>query len=611
MTDAHEAVQQRLDGRIAALQRLSTRFVQARIVLVLLFLGGFGLPLSPAWIALLLTVVAVVFFLVAARHRRTDASIARHRAWKNIRRAQQARRTLGWEHLPAAGGNFAEDDHPFAHDIGLFGDASLHRLLDMSVSRRGSRLLADWLSDPAPRHADIMDRQRLVRGLVPNMHFREHMQLEYAMVSREQLDGDAFLAWLRSAALPSTIRWVLPLTLVLAALNVLLFLLWGYGFIGPWYMLGLFVYGAVYFTNGRVRESFLVTAAQLDAELGRLKTVFRFIERYPAANGSALEELTRVFHEEEQRPSRHIRRILRDVIAAGLSMNPVMMLLLNIALPWDFIFAARLERKRRIIERLLPAWLDALQRLEALQSLANLGALCPSYTFPDIREGDDDRPVLDAEALGHPLIPSTVRVSNDMRIDRVGTLYLVTGSNMSGKSTFLRTLGINFALACAGGPVAARRFSARLFRLYTCIQISDSLREGVSYFYAEVRRLRRLLEQLDAAGTGDGAPMFFLIDEIFKGTNNIQRHVGGEAYLKALASRHGTGIVSTHDIELTALEGEVPGLVNLHFREHVVDERMEFDYRLRTGPCPTTNALTIMRLEGLHVPESTNLHSTR
>jgi len=593
------------------MQRLSSRFVQVRIVLFLCFLGGFGLPMPPMLILAVLTVVAVAFFAVASRHRRTDTSIARHRAWIEIKRAQQARRTLNWEHLPPAGIAQAEDEHPFANDIGLFGDASLHRLLDLSVSQRGSRLLGNWLADIAPAHEDILERQRLVRGLVPQMHFREHMQLEYAMVSGERLDGDAFLSWLRSAALPATIRWVLPLTLLLAAVNAVLFLLWGLNVLGPWYLLGILAYGAVFFTNGRVRESFIETAVRLDVELGRLKTVFRFIEKYPARGSDELAELTRVFHDEEQRPSRHIRRILRDVIAAGLSMNPVMMILLNLALPWDFIFAARLERKRRIIERLLPSWLDALQRLEALQSLANLGALCPRYVFPEIRDaGDESEPVFEAGELGHPLLPFDVRVANDFRVDQVGTLFLVTGSNMSGKSTFLRTVGINLALAWAGGPVAARRFSSRLFRLYTCIQISDSLREGVSYFYAEVRRLRRLLERLDAAdsaSTTDSEPLFFLIDEIFKGTNNIERHVGGESYLRALAGKRGTGIVSTHDIELTALEGGVPGLRNMHFREHVESERMVFDYRLRPGPSPTTNALIIMRVEGLPVPSAADL----
>ncbi|MCB2204849.1 hypothetical protein KQI65_08865 [bacterium] len=615
MTSPAVDLQQRLDRRIAAMQKLSTRFVQVRVVLFLFFLGGFGLPLAPPLVAGFLTLVAVVFFLVAARHRRTDRSIERHRLWKDIKRAQQARRALQWEHLPAPGVQRAEADHPFAGDIGIFGDASLHRLLDLSVSRRGSSLLGEWLTCTAPEREDILARQRLVKGLVPLRHFREHMQLEYAMVSGERLDGEAFLAWLRSAELPRTIRWVLPLTLLIAAANLVLFLLWGYGVTGPWFMLGLFAYGAVYFANGRVRESFMLTATQLDAELGRLKTVFRFIEDYPTAGNEALQELTTAFHAEDKRPSRHIRGILRDVIAAGLSMNPVMMLLLNIALPWDFIFAARLERKRKAIEKLLPDWLEALQQLEALQSLANLAALYPEYSFPalletpEITSGEsrNPAPVYEAEQLGHPLIPIDTRVANDFRVDSIGTLFLVTGSNMSGKSTFLRTVGINFALAWAGGPVAARRFSSRLFRLYTCIEISDSLREGVSYFYAEVRRLRRLLEQLDSEG--DAHPLFFLIDEIFKGTNNIERHVGGEAYLKALAGRHGTGIVSTHDIELTSLEGGVEGLVNMHFREQVRDERMVFDYTLREGPCPTTNALVIMRLEGLPVPPAANLES--
>jgi hypothetical protein len=394
----------------------------------------------------------------------------------------------------------------------------------------------------------------------------------------------------------------------LAAINAALFVLWGLNVMGPWFLAGIFVYGVVYFGNARVRETFIETAVRLDIELSRLKTVFRFIEKYPDRGSQALRELTAAFRDEQQCPSRHIRRILRDVVAAGVSMNPVLMVLLNLPLPWDFIFAARLERKRRSLEKLLPVWLDALQRLEALQSLANLAALYPEYVFPEIREAAaGGAPVFEAEGMGHPLLPPGQRVSNDFSIDSTGTLFLVTGSNMSGKSTFLRTIGINLALSFAGGPVAAQRFSTQLFRLYTCIQISDSLREGVSYFYAEVRRLKRLLERLDGA---EEVPLFFLIDEIFKGTNNIERHVGGEAYLRALAGKRGTGIVSTHDIELTALEGAVPGLVNLHFREHIENDRMHFDYRLRTGPCPTTNALVIMRLEGLPVPAPGDLDSS-
>jgi DNA mismatch repair ATPase MutS len=283
-------------------------------------------------------------------------------------------------------------------------------------------------------------------------------------------------------------------------------------------------------------------------------------------------------------------------------MNPVMMVILNLPLPWDFIFAARLERKRLALEKLLPGWLDTLQRLEALQSLANFADLHPAYNFPEVRERIDEGALFSATELAHPLIPHHSRVGNNFSIDRRGRVFLVTGSNMSGKSTFLRTIGINLVLAFAGGPVAADSMRTQLFRLSTCIQINDSLREGVSYFYAEVRRLRDLLRE---ASVEDAPPLLFLIDEIFKGTNNIERHVGASAYVEALAGGSGCGLVSTHDIDLTHLADRLPDVVNLHFREHIIDERMVFDYQLRTGPCPTTNALTIMRLEGLPVPPLT------
>lgn len=598
MSERHEELLRRNDTCIAGLRRRSMRYVRVRVALFLLFVTGIGLPV-PTWINLaIIAGSAIAFFAVAAIHRRVDNAITRHDRWKDIKRAQQARRQLDWDHLPEAVTSPVDDQHPFAGDLGLFGSASLHRLLDMSVSHRGSLRLAGWLTESDPVLADIDARQRRVRALVPLTHFREHLLLEYAMVSAEKLDGDAFLAWLREAGLPRSIRWALPLSFILAGINLVLFFLWGFNVLGPWFLLGIFVYGTVYFRNSHVRGAFMEAAVRLDDELGRLKTVFRFLERYPHTGRDILGELTAPFRDPAERPSRHIRSILRDVVAAGVSMNPVLMVLLNLAFPWDFFFAMQLERKRVRIAELLPGWLDTLHELEALQSLANLAALFPGYTFPVVRE-EDASDVFAAEALGHPLIPLDTRVTNDFRIGSEGALYLITGSNMSGKSTFLRTVGINLVLAYAGAPVAARAFSSRLFRLYTCIQISDSLREGVSYFYAEVRRLRRLLERLDA---GEEHPLFFLIDEIFKGTNNIERHIGGESYLKALAGKHGTGIVSTHDIDLTTLAGTVPTMINLHFREHIRDGEMHFDYVLHDGPCPTTNALAIMKLEGLPVP---------
>lgn len=590
----------RFDARIARLRGRSRRCFQWRVALFVLFIAILPLPLPSFPRLLLLAAVTAVFVAVAVVHRRIDHGIARGAAWLKLKREQRARRELDWEHLPPPTEGLFPAGHPFAGDLDLEGPASLHRLLDFSVSHRGSALLASWLGTTQPSLADIHVRQKLIRALAPLRHFREHLRVEYDLVSPEKLDGDAFLSWLRAARFPSSLRLLLPVMLVLAAINIALFFAWGVNLLGPWYLIGILVYATLYFRFSDVREAFLAAAVRLDDELSRLKTVFRFLENYRYHGNEELRGLAAPFLDAADRPSRHIRRILRDVVAAGLSMNPVMMVLLNLPLPWDFIFAARLERKRARLEELLPTWLETLQRIEALQSLANFADLHPEYHLPDVVDAAEEGPLFDAVELGHPLIPHAGRVSNDFVIDRRGRVFLITGSNMSGKSTFLRTVGINLALAFAGGPVAARSLRTQLFHLHTCIQISDSLREGVSYFYAEVRRLRDLLDAMRQECT---SPVVFLIDEIFKGTNNIERHIGAASYIEALAGGRGCGIVSTHDIDLTRLADRLPDVTNLHFREHIVDERMVFDYQLREGPCPTTNALTIMRLEGLPVSE--------
>jgi DNA mismatch repair ATPase MutS len=192
-------------------------------------------------------------------------------------------------------------------------------------------------------------------------------------------------------------------------------------------------------------------------------------------------------------------------------------------------------------------------------------------------------------------------VCNDFDLDHDHRIVILTGSNMAGKSTFLRTIGVNLVLAYAGAPVNAERLQTSLFRIFTCIKVSDSVQDGLSYFYAEVKRLQALLA---AAETDDTLPVLFLIDEIFRGTNSRERLIGSRSYIRRLAHGSSVGLVATHDLELIKLGDEIEGVVNQHFREEVRDGRMVFDYRLRSGPCPTTNALTIMRLEGLPVETS-------
>jgi DNA mismatch repair ATPase MutS len=235
--------------------------------------------------------------------------------------------------------------------------------------------------------------------------------------------------------------------------------------------------------------------------------------------------------------------------------------------------------------------------LEALNSLANFSYLNPEYCFPQITS-EHNGACFEAQAIGHPLIPDEVKICNDLSLNQLGEVVIITGSNMSGKSTFLRTIGVNLCLAYAGAPVNAEQLDTRLFRLFSVIQVTDSLADGISYFYAEVRRLKALSDALEIE---QDIPLFFLIDEIFRGTNNRERQIGSRAYVKMLVGGHGTGLISTHDLELVSIADHVPDVTNYHFEEQVTKGRMIFDYCLRSGPSTTTNALQIMQMEGLPV----------
>jgi DNA mismatch repair ATPase MutS len=265
-------------------------------------------------------------------------------------------------------------------------------------------------------------------------------------------------------------------------------------------------------------------------------------------------------------------------------------------MPWELLFAYLLERTKSDLATILPEWLEALQVLEAGSSLATFAELNPDYTFPQFAKSDAHSGILSCVEMGHPLLAREECVVNDFKIDGLQHLDLVTGSNMSGKSTFLRTVGINLALANSGGPVHAQAMHVTPLRMYTCIRVADSVNDGISFFYAEVRRLKKMLSELEAESS---FPLLYFIDEVFRGTNNRERLIGSRELLQQMSALNGSGMVSTHDLDLTKLADEMAGVTNYHFREHIEGREMHFDYKLHPGPSPTTNALKIMELEGL------------
>ncbi|NLE50972.1 MAG: hypothetical protein GX613_06145 [Chloroflexi bacterium] len=596
----------RLEQRIAALQTLSNRYTWARLgIFTASAVGAIAVWLSWTIAAGAAFFVAgmVVFAVVASAHGRVKGSITRHTLWLAFQREHLARMALNWDGIPPAPTIAPEDILPIERDLDLVGERSLHRLLDTAVSREGSARLRDWLAAGVPEPGAVAARQAVVRELAGRRLLRDRLRLNAVIASgrpQARWSGARLVEWLAlhtPTGSLSRVTWVLT---GLAALNMTLFALAALDVLPPFWGLTFIVYAAIYLVYvQRLGDPFSL-GLSLSDPLQDLRAVFETLERAPYAHSPALRELAAPFHAGDPRPSEALRRVTRVLAAASVRHNPLLWTIVSALAPWDLYVMQALNRQRTALAQVLPRWLDAWFEIEALASLGTFADLNPACAFPRFLPASDApaAPIFSAQAIGHPLIPDAVRVGNDFTLSGLGDVALITGSNMSGKSTFLRTLGVNLCLAYAGGPVVAEAFETIPFRLFTCIRVTDSVTAGISYFYAEVKRLKALLDALQA---DHALPLFFLIDEIFQGTNNRERLIGSEGYLRALAGGRGAGVISTHDLELVTLAEELPQLKNYHFEETIRDGRMVFDYTLRAGPSPTTNALTIMRLEGLPV----------
>ncbi len=594
----------RLERRLASLRQRSEQFSRWRLILFALgaLLSGISfLQWGPiVWLGV--TAVAFIPFIVSvAVHRRIDTAVTRFTIWQQMKQTHLARMMLDWDGLPAPKSFPVASDHPFAYDIDLVGEFSLHRLLDTAVSREGSQRLHQWLLAQTPQTADVLTRQARVRELASQTRFRERLALQATLAvdnRSEQWAGQELVDWLEADNEGHSLRPLLIGLSGLAALNWLLYAgyqLWHWP---PLWIGTILLYGVLFITLGFQRTSTLFSDIMfLSDRLRVLNGVFAFLEQWRFRRMPQVQQLCQPCLIAGERPSAHIGRIQRVMTGVGLRQNWLLGFVLNALMPWDIYFAYRLDQCRADLARQLPRWLDVWYELEALSSLATFAYLNPGeWVWPKLTAASS--PALTAARLGHPLIPSDQRVCNDLQLDAEQPIYLITGSNMAGKSSFLRTVGVNLVLAYAGGPTIAQSFSASWLRLFATIRVADSLSDGFSFFYAEVRRLSQLLTALEDEGE---RPLLFLIDEIFRGTNNRERLIGSRAYIQALTQGNGLGAIATHDLELVQLAEESPKLVNVHFRDDVVDGRMVFDYKLHPGPCPTTNALKIMQLAGLPI----------
>jgi hypothetical protein len=540
---------------------------------------------------LLVAIPIAVFVLLAVLHGRLLRAVsARTRAIAFYERGL-ARLNGNWAGSGATGERFLETSDPCARDLDLFGRASLFELLCTARTRAGEEALARWLIVPAPPD-EVRARQQAAIELSPRLGFRERLSTmgeDVAIGVRPAQLAD----WGETqAGLPSGLMLrILALVLAIAwVVSVAAWQLWGASelLVLTTTVVNL---GITYRFRSRVNEA-AHAAEDAGHDLMLLSQVLTAFERDPFSSPRLLQLQARL-KQQGLPPSRAISKLNRLVEYLESAHN-LFVRALNPVIFWRLQFALATESWRRRFGPSLRLWLDALGELEALAALGGYAYEHPEDVFPEFVE---DAPCFEAEALAHPLIPRERAIPNDLRLDRDLQLIIVSGPNMAGKSTFLRGIGVNAVLAQSGAPVRAAKLKLSPLTVTASICVLDSLEGGISRFYAEIHRLKQIMDL-----TRGSVPVLFLLDELLSGTNSHDRLIGTRSIVTKLVERGAVGLVSTHDLALTAIpQGIGSKAINCHFEDHLEEGQLRFDHKLYPGIVQTSNALPLMRSIGLEV----------
>jgi hypothetical protein len=544
---------------------------------------------STYWLALPLCVYAALAVLHEYILRaRTRAETAAEFYRKGLARIEDR-----WAGTGQTGDRFREEAHVYAEDLDLFGRGGLFELLSTARLPMGENQLANWLRFPSPREA-ILKRQGLIHELRGKLDLREDLAVTGEDL-RTRFNPESLVGWAEGQRVLPRSPWRL-VTVVLALCTTAAIL---YYVAGGSYRIALtfLAVNAVFLRALKKRAQAVIHGVACNAEgLLLFSQILQRLEREPFA-ASRLQTFSAELTAEGRRASRAIRKLARIVywidaehsLLAHLSELPLLYTI-------QVAFAAEAWRSR--FGQSMRRWVEITGETEALLSLAAYAFEHPADPFPEFATAENSPATFHAEEMGHPLIPAARCVRNNVRLDNDTRVLLVSGSNMSGKSTLLRAVGINAVLAMAGAPVRAKSLRLTPLAIGTRIRSTDSLQEGRSGFYTEILHIRAVFNLAE----NTKLPLLFLFDELLDGTNSKDRRIGAEGLLQALLGRGALGIVTTHDLALTEI-GQSLGqrLRNMHFQDYVESGKMRFDYRLRDGVVAKSNAIELMRLIGLQV----------
>lgn len=574
------------------LRKLSDRLSMARLTA---FAGGlvvFAVLLSFSVITAfaILTAALNLFAWLVIKYETTEKSRKRFLQLAEINRLELKCLDGDFSGFKT-GEEYAERDHPYTYDLDIFGKASLFQFLCRATSRPASDRLAEYLKQPAGPE-EILLRQKAIAELQPLTDWRQELMTLGYMNAGAGNDPGPLMQWFgsddlfRKTGREKVFNGCLSLLAVTAITSVIAGL--PAAILAPVFVVNFIFYFTRFRRISRLQE-------QVSRSSDLLKGYSVIIKLIETRNFTSplLQSLKSTFMEEIAASDR-IRQLSKLVGRLDYRLNVLVSAPLNLLFFADIHFCLALEKWKREHALRIPSWFSSMAEFEALASLANMAFNNPGWVYPQVTE---DYFVFRAEDMGHPLIPANRRINNSFATEGAGKAIIVTGSNMSGKSTFLRTCGVNAVLAFAGAPVCASAFTISLVRLHSSMRISDSLEENISSFYAELRRLRAII-----SGAESDPKVFLLLDEILRGTNSDDRYTGSVALIKQLTGYGAVAMVATHDLRLAGMEQELPQAIeNYHFDVKVNDEELFFDYLLTPGICSSFNASLLMKKMGIKV----------
>lgn len=541
-----------------------------------------------------LIAASIIFIFLANKHNKIKYNKIRCSTLGEINENSVKRINNNWKDFSDKGEDFTDENHNYSKDLDIFGENSLFQWINTCITYHGRQKLKATLSSPIYSAEEIYKRQEAIKELASHIGWTQRFSAEAILSENKNHNPEELFKWAEDKNEFFLKSWVIAIIRLLPIITIAL-LVSALTFSKVSYKVGLL---AIVLQIILLLVGFKEISRNLDTVYEYKDTILIYnrllthIEKKNFKSEYITKLKEKLINSEGRTASLQIKKLVKLVSLISDRKN-IYYMPIDILTLLDYQFLINLQRFKKASGASLKAWLEVIGEMEALCSLSTISYEHRDWAMAKFQTGS---PIFKAKNLGHPLLGSN-RIYNDLDMEQSHNVILITGSNMSGKSTLLRTTGINLVLAYAGAPVCAEDFTCSIMDIYTCMRTSDNLEKNISSFYAELLRIKKLV-----TATESKTPIFFLLDEIFKGTNSIDRHTGAKVLVSKLSTENALGFVSTHDLELGDIENTNKKVKNYHLKEYYKDDKLYFDYKLRSGVSTTRNALYLMKMAGLEIP---------